>query len=103
MIRNGGFGAIRENIKLTEQNKVLSTKYEKERAKVFQLNYEVERINKQKVKKVSSINKPNMKSKKKLMKLRAPPQLSDIANVRKTNLSQKSLLWFSKYVCFLLT
>lgn len=40
------------NIQLREQNKELSEKYEKERAKVFQLNFELERSRTEKVKKI---------------------------------------------------
>lgn len=42
------------NLTLREQNKELSEKYEKERAKVFQLNFELEKRNKPKINKLSN-------------------------------------------------
>jgi hypothetical protein len=49
------------NIKLREENKEIREKYEKERAKVFQLNMELEKRNNPKVNKINKLSRANLK------------------------------------------
>ena len=69
---------LKSNLELREVNKNISDKYEKERAKVYQLNFELER------KKRSQVAKPKLVTKiaksGKQIKLRTPDNYSKFLN-----------------------
>lgn len=74
---------LKSNIELREANKDLADKYEKERAKVYQLNFEMEKKKRTELAKNKTVVKLN-KTSNKLMKLRTPDNYSKVLSMKST-------------------
>jgi len=76
------------NIKLRDENNQLRENYEKERAKVYQLNFEIERKQPKKVKKVSKkMSKPDLRLKRNIHNFQDRQGVNKTVDGRETALS----------------